>query len=428
MLRNCIGRSRHAERNFGDSQHRNSHFSQIQREIGHPHFLRHPHSLGYAHSLEHLHFFFRLIAALLLCGALAPRCQAQQHELSPERHTQIEAAVSKFMAATHVPGVSVAVVENGEYEWGGGFGFADLENNVPASEHTLFRLASISKSLTATGAMQLWERGKLDLDAPVQKYCPAFPQKSGPITTRLVMGHLAGIRHYKSNSQDDPEIGNTKHFEDPIQGGLDFFKNDPLLSEPGKQFHYSTQGYTLVGCVIEGASGDKYVNFIRQNVFVPAGMEQTQVDNRFGIIPYRTRFYQKTESGTVQNADFLDSSYKIPGGGWLSSAEDMARFEVAILSDKLLKRATRDLMWTPLKPSEGKPNGYALGWGNGNEDGIASVGHNGGQQGTSTAFTIAPAPRAGVVVLTNMEGANASDLAHEILKLLVGATGNPTKQ
>jgi CubicO group peptidase (beta-lactamase class C family) len=224
------------------------------------------------------------------------------------------------MSTTHVPALSVAVVENSELEWAEGFGFADLENSVPATEYTLYRLASIAKSLSATGAMELVEKGKLDLDAPVQKYCPVFPQKSGLITTRLVMGHLAGIRHYKSDSQNDPEVGNTKHFDDPIEAGLDFFKNDPLLSEPGKQFHYSTQGYTVVGCVMQGAAGTQYAQYMRQNVLLPAGMEHTVVDDRFAIIPYRTRFYQKTESGTVENADFLDSSYKIPGGGWLSSA------------------------------------------------------------------------------------------------------------
>src|ERR1700747_2489002 len=163
-----------------------------------------------------------LVVAVAFCAVFACCSQAQENKLTSEKRTQIKAAVSKFMASTHVPGVSVAVVENGEYEWGFGFGLADLENNAPASEHTLFRLASISKSLTATGAMQLWERGQLDLDAPVQKYCPSFPQKPWPITTRQAMGHLSGIRHYKSGSQDDPEVGNTKHFENPIQGGLDF--------------------------------------------------------------------------------------------------------------------------------------------------------------------------------------------------------------
>jgi serine beta-lactamase-like protein LACTB, mitochondrial len=359
------------------------------------------------------------VAVLCLLSTLL---SAQESKLSPTKQSQIEAAVSKFMAATHVPGLSVAVVEDGRYEWAQGFGFADLENNVPASEHTLFRLASISKPLTATATMLLWERGKLDLDVPVQKYCPSFPQKPWPITTRQVLGHIGGIRHYKSDTAaTDLEGGNTKHFDDPIKAGLNFFKDDALVAEPGTSFHYSTQGFTLVGCVLEGASGAKYVDFMRQNIFVPAGMDQTQADDRFAIVAYRTRFYQKKDSGAVVNADFLDSSYKIPGGGWLSSAEDMARFEVAILDDKLVHRATRELMWTSLKPSDGKPDQYALGWGWGDDPAIHTVGHTGGQQGTSTAFALAPEARDGVVVLTNMEDVPAGDLAHELLKILVGA-------
>lgn len=369
-----------------------------------------------------------LLVGVFLCVGATPIAWTQEHQLSAEKRSQIEAAVSKYMSSTHVPGVSVAVVENGEYEWAAGFGFADLENNVPASEHTLFRLGSISKPLTATGAMELFERGKLDLDAPVQKYCPAFPQKPQPITTREVMGHIAGIRHYKSESQDDPEVGNTKHFDSPIQAGLDFFKNDSLLSEPGKQFHYSTQGYTLVGCVIEGTSGTKYADFMRENVFLPAGMQHTQPDDRFAIIPYRTRFYRKTESGTVENADFLDSSYKIPGGGLLSSAEDMGRFEAAILNDKLIRRSTRDIMLTPLRPSEGPVNGYALGWGTFTEDGLRYAGHSGGQQGTTTDFLLIPEKQVGVVVLTNMENINPNDISKEILRILLGTSGKESQK
>jgi CubicO group peptidase (beta-lactamase class C family) len=373
----------------------------------------------------HLSILVVFVAAISTPGV------AQDSKLAPEKRSQIEAAVSKFMASTHPPGLSVAIVEHGEYEWARGFGFADLENNVPASEHTLFRLASISKSLTATAAMQLVERGRLDLDAPVQKYCPSFPEKPWPISTRQVLGHLGGIRHYKPDSQDNAESGNTKHFDDPIQAGLNFFKDDPLVAQPGTSFHYSTQGFTVVGCVIEGASGARYVDFMRQNIFIPSAMEQTQADDRFAVIPYRTRFYEKKDSGVVRNADFLDSSYKIPGGGWLSSAEDMARFEVAILNDKLIRRSTRDRMWTPLKTSDGSANTYALGWGWGkqNDNEVAGVGHTGGQQGTSTAIVIAPDERAGVVVLMNMEGQEAGDLAREILNIIsVSVSAAPAKR
>jgi serine beta-lactamase-like protein LACTB len=345
---------------------------------------------------------------------------AQEHKLDDARRAQLESAVAKFVAESSAPGISVALVEDGEYVWSEGFGMADLENYVPATPQTLFRLASISKSLTATGAMQLWERGKLDLDVPVQKYCPAFPQKSSPITTREVMGHLGGIRHYKSESQDDPETGNTKHFDDPITGGLDLFKNDPLVAPPGTKFSYSTQGYTLVGCVIEGASTQKYVDYMRENVFAASGMNDTRTDDRFAIIPRRTRFYHKDDSGHVVNAELLDSSYKIPGGGWLSSADDMARFEVAILHDKLVKPATRDLMWTPQKLANGSKSEYALGWGTGTKLGVFDVSHSGGQQGTSTFFIIVPERKAGIVVLANMDDVDAAALGFELMKIVLG--------
>jgi CubicO group peptidase (beta-lactamase class C family) len=130
----------------------------------------------------------------------------------------------------------------------------------------------------------------------------------------------------------------------------------------------------------------------------------------------------------VRNADFLDSSYKIPGGGWLSSAEDMAHFEVAILSDNLIRRATRDLAWTPLKPSDGSEDNYGLGFGSSTEDGIRFIGHSGGQQGTSTDFLLAPDRLAGVVVLANMEGVPASGLAKEIMKIVLAKPSDEKKK
>jgi serine beta-lactamase-like protein LACTB, mitochondrial len=367
-----------------------------------------------------LHFSPLLMAVVFSLLTATSIVFAEDAKLSSDKQAQIESAITKFMSANTVPGVSVAVVENGENEWSQGYGMSDLENFVPATSRTLYRLASISKPLTATAAMQLWERGKLDLDAPVQKYCPAFPQKEWPITTRQLLGHVGGIRHYRSDSQDDPEVGNTKHFNDGIAAGLKFFANDPLVAKPGTKFSYSTQGFTVAGCAIEGASGEKYVDFVRKNIFTPAGMNSTVADDRFAVILSRTRFYHKDESGRVLNADFLDSSYKIPGGGWLSSAEDMARFEVAVLSDKLIHRATRDVMWTPLKTADGSKNDYALGWGTGKELGVVDVGHGGGQQGTSTFIMLVPERRAGVVVLTNMDGVDASSLATELMKIILG--------
>jgi len=364
----------------------------------------------------------RVVWAILVIALLSVvPADAQPEQIASEKRAQLEKAIKRFMAANSTPGVSVAVIENGVAEWSVGFGSADLENAVPATSHTLYRLASISKSITGTAALLLWQQGKLDLDAPLQKYCPAFPEKDTPITTRELLGHLGGIRHYKSDSQDDPELGNTRHFPNPIQGGIDFFKNDPLVAKPGAEFHYSTQGYTLVGCAIEGASGENYTDYVRENVLTPAGMAHTVVDNRFAIVPSRTRFYSKDSSGAITNADFLDSSYKVPGGGWLSSADDMAQFEVALLNDKLVARSTRDLMWTSLKTADGKEDSYGLGWEVGKDLGVVDVHHGGSQQGTSTFFMIVPERRTGVVVLINLEGGNARDLGTELMKIVLGS-------
>ncbi len=282
--------------------------------------------------------------SLLIFLAGTSDLAAQQKGLAPEERAEIEKAVSSFMSANSVPGIGVAVVLEGEPAWSAGFGMADLENYSPATSSTLFRLGSISKPITATAILQLWERGKLDLDAPVQKYCPAFPQKESPITSRELLGHLGGIRHYNSDGKGDIPEDSARHFSS-MEESLQIFAADPLVAKPGTKFNYSTYGYTLLGCVLEGAASQKYVDFVRENIFRPAQMEHTQADGFFAIVQHRTRWYHKDKAGTVRNAGVLDSSYKIPGGGLISSADDMARFEAAILADKLVKRSTRDLMW-----------------------------------------------------------------------------------
>src|SRR5713226_8307284 len=359
---------------------------------------------------------FSLIAASLLALSCIPAA-AQDNALSPQKRAQMEKAVSAFMTANSVPGISVAVVQKGQPVWSAGFGMSDLEDFSPATSSTLYRLGSISKPITAVAILQLFERGKLDLDAPVQKYCPAFPQKDSPISSRQLLAHLGGIRHYNKDGKGDVPEDSARHFA-TMEESLQLFASDPLLSKPGTQFHYSTYGYTLLGCVLEGAASQKYVDFVRENVFRPAAMEHTQADNFFAIVPSRTRWYHRDKSGAVHNAGVLDSSYKIPGGGLISSADDMANFEAALLAGKLLRRSTRDLMWTVAQPTEGKPSHYALGWFIVDKFGVQTAGHSGGQQGTDTDFVIAPERNVGVVVLANMDNVNTGALADSVLKII----------
>ena len=181
-----------------------------------------------------------VLCLLLVSGARA--ASAQEARLPAEKVRQIEALISAEMAKQKIPGLSVAVVTDRQLRWSSGYGLSDVENNVAAKASTVYRLASISKPITATAVMQLFERGRVDLDAPVQKYCPAFPEKQWPVTTREVLAHLSGIRHYKS----DEEFNSTRHFATVVES-LEMFKNDPLLHEPGVKMTYSTFGYTLLG-------------------------------------------------------------------------------------------------------------------------------------------------------------------------------------
>jgi serine beta-lactamase-like protein LACTB, mitochondrial len=359
---------------------------------------------------------FSVLLAALLVVILCVFASAQDGALAREKRAEIEKAVSAFMTANGVPGVSVAVVQNGQPVWSAGFGMSDLEDSAPATSSTLYRLGSISKSITAVAVLQLYERGKLDLDAPVQKYCPTFPQKGSPITSRQLLAHLGGIRHYNKDGKGDVPEDSARHFA-TMEDSLQLFASDPLVAKPGTQFHYSTYGYTLLGCVLEGAASQKYTDFVRENVFRPAAMDHTQADDFFAVVPHRTRWYHRDKTGAVHNAGVLDSSYKIPGGGLISSADDMANFETAILAGKLLKPATQELMWTTQRTVDGKLTAYALGWGVTDKLGIHTVGHDGGQQGTSTAILIAPQRSAAVVVLTNMDGQDANALAESLLKI-----------
>jgi serine beta-lactamase-like protein LACTB, mitochondrial len=360
----------------------------------------------------------RVPVLCLLVLAAAAGVAAQQKSLSPEKRAEIEKAVSSFMSANSVPGIGAAVVLDGEPVWSAGFGMSDLEDYAPATSSTLFRLGSISKPITAVAVLQLYERGKLDLDAPVQKYCPGFPKKEWPITARELLGHLGGIRHYNEDGKGDIPEDSARHFSS-MEESLQIFAAAPLVAKPGAKFNYSTYGYTLLGCALEGAASEKYVDFVKSNVFQPAAMEQTQADDFFAVIPHRTRWYHRDKAGVVRNAGVLDSSYKVPGGGLISSADDMARFEAAILADKFIKRATRELMWTSQKTDDGKPTGYGLGWGTADKFGVRIVAHTGGQQGTSTAFALVPERRAGVVVLANMDSVNSGGLAEEMLKIVL---------
>ena len=352
--------------------------------------------------------FLRLAAAALLLAPLAAQ------ELSREQIREIEKAVSEEMAQQKVPGMSVAVGKNHQLIWSAGFGMADLENSVPARVNTVYRLGSISKPITAVAVMQLAERGKLDLDAPIQKYVPAFPEKPWPITARLLLGHLSGIRHYGS----EDEVNSTRRYTD-LTEPLKIFAADPLLFEPGAKYSYTTYGYILLGAAVEGASGMKFTDYIRERIFVPAGMTAARADSVHDIIPRRARGYRKTPSGAVENCALADTSNKIPGGGMVSTPEDLVKFANALMQGLLVKPETREQMYTPQQTRDGKPLPYGLGWQIWQLEGRKWVMHGGAQQGISTLLVTVPADGVSVAVMANLERVQLGPLPRRIAEVVL---------
>lgn len=363
------------------------------------------------------HYTARIASLIAVLAILAVSAQAQQTTgLPSDKREKIEQAITSQMSKLGIPGLSVAVVVDHKLRWSNGYGLADVENFVPSKAMTAYRLGSISKPITAAAVMQLAERGKLDLDAPIQKYCPAFPAKQWPVTALLLLGHLSGVRHYNS----DAEFASTRHYNSVVEG-LDMFKNDPLLFEPGTKYSYTTHGYAVLGCAVEGASGTKFEDYVRENVFKLAAMDRIRVDHVADIIPNRAQGYEKTQSGELRNSGLADSSYKIPGGGFISTVEDLARFAIAMQTNALVKKETLNQMWTSLKTRDGKETGYGLGWRVSERNGMKEVHHGGAQQRVSTFLYTIPEKGLAVVLMTNLEGIGGglTSLSREIADIVM---------
>ena len=344
-----------------------------------------------------------LFPAVLALSQPAPAASPAPAGLSPATLQAVEAAISATMSAQRIPGLSVAVVTHGELRWSSCYGQSDVENAVPATAETVYRLASVSKPITAVAAMQLAEQGRLDLDAPVQKYVPTFPQKPWPVTTRALLGHLAGIRHYAEG-----ELESTRHYN-TLAEGLELFQNDPLVQEPGTKYLYSTYGFTLVGAVVEAVAGTPFAEQVKKAVFEPAGMAGARVDDVFEIIPHRAQGYQKGPGGTLQNSGLADTSYKVPGGGLCATAPDLARFTVALWNGTLVRPDTRRQMFTSQRTRDGKRTGYGLGWAlSGGRRGRTEVFHRGDQQRVASLLYTQPDRGVAVVLFANLEGIGPS--------------------
>lgn len=386
------------------------------------------------------------ILFLTAACALASLANAQTN-LSPQQIQQIREFSGATLSKDGLPGLSIAVAR-GNQVWTAAFGSADLEQNVPVDSHSLFRTASITKWMTATAAMRLVDEGKLNLDAPIQQYCPQYPAKQWSITSRELLTQLSGIRHYHGANGEPRDTAAQRDALDAlikreqstqytryteVVPTLDAFKDDALIYQPGTHFLYSSLGYRVMGCVLEGAAHMPYRALMRSLIFTPAGMSTITEDDAQTITPHRVAGYAWDANKHLIRAPFRDVSENLPGGGHLATPEDLVRFAIAFNSGKLVQPKTRDLIIDRPRlidgsPAPDAPNYFGMGsglyYGMGIFVGKSSSGerllmHTGRDPGASTELLLAPDSGIAVAVMSNVsQWDGTDDLAKKILAIV----------
>lgn len=346
----------------------------------------------------------------------------------------VKESIRQHMQAHDIPAVAVAVWQDGRILWEQGFGWADRENRISATEHTTFNLASVSKSLTAVGLMTLVQGGKVDLDAPANDYLGEEALKSWigdpkAITVRRLLNHTAGL----------PGGDETFYGED--------VRNMPPRSEAvhryaigvapaGERYLYSNFGYGALGVLIERVSGKSFEDFMHRAVFLPLGMTHSAVN-----LPPQLEKHQAVRYDFDRKPIPYYLSNEPAAGAIYSSAHDMARLGMFLLKDRLadqrailtersIDRLTEqpvDEHASPVQPASPKGPGYAQGWGVNTRGGYRLIGHTGGQSGVSTNFRLVPERRLGAVVLTNADD-GAGSLCDQLLQSVLKDWRDPPRK
>jgi CubicO group peptidase (beta-lactamase class C family) len=362
------------------------------------------------------------VAAVLLCGVVfcVPAGAQSSASQAPDdpyaaRLREFEEFVNASMKLDKIPGMTVGFFKD-EYTWVKGFGYADLENRTPAHAESAYRLASITKSMTGEAIVQLAERGKLDLDGEIQKYVPDYPKQKWPVTVRNLLTHTGAGQ---TGSGIGPEQVSTKEVVARIS-------KYPIQYEPGLRFDYQTAGYNLLGAAIENVSGQSFDAYLRENLFAPAGMKDTGMDDVVNLVPNRVRGYELV-GGEIKNAPFLNVSSRFGGGGLTSTVPDLLRWARAALAGKIVSAKWVDEMLKPFASKSGRYTGlgdgdvyYTQGWMVRPINGSFSVFAAGSQKGTETLLFYFPERRLGLAVACNLQFAPTERYVSRLYEVVTG--------
>jgi CubicO group peptidase (beta-lactamase class C family) len=309
------------------------------------------------------------------------------------------------------PGTTVAVALEDRVVWSAGFGYANVKRQVPVKSTTRFRIDRVSESLTAAALVRLADEGKLDLDAPLQRYLPAFPDKGYPLTPRLLAAHLAGF------ATSFPPRAAPRNCSQPEETARALAAL-PLSRIPGTRYLHSSPGYVLLSAVVAAACGQDFPSCVQEKVLRPAGMTATALEDPRAAPPNSATPYERGWFGMLAAARPVDNSCKWGAGGFVSTAEDLARFGLALLRGDIVKRESLPLLFSPQKSSAGESTGNGLGW----QVGVDIAGRrrlvqSGRTVGGRSVVVLVPESRLSVALLANVDGEHLDDHALKIAEL-----------
>lgn len=322
----------------------------------------------------------------------------------------VKKLAKKFLKKHGIPGMAISVSHHGELIWSKGFGLSNRKPRTKVKpDKTVFRIASISKSITAVALAKMVEDNLINLDESIYTYLPDYPKKAYDFSVRQLAGNIAGIRHYKNTN----EYALNKKMS--ISEGLSIFKKDSLLFKPGSQYHYSTFGFVLLSEIIQKVANKPFDTLINDSIFKPLNMEQSLMEITGDSVLNKTQFFKKTLLKKAVLSKPVSNEYKVAGGGFLSTSEDIVKFGNELIFSKILSKKTIEEISTTQRLISGEKTGYGIGFSiEKTKNGSPKIFHTGGGVGASTILLIYPEEELVISVLTNLTGVSMSDFGREL--------------
>ncbi len=327
------------------------------------------------------------------------------------RNIAVAGKVRAEMQRQHIPGLSLLVIQDGKTVLAQGFGLANVELQVPVKPETVFQSGSVGKQFTATAIMMLVEDGKVGLDDPLTKYFHDAPQAWNDVTVRELLSHTAGFGDYPKNFDFRKDWSEDEE--------LKLIESIALRFPPGTKWEYSNLGYVTLGVLIHRVTGEFYGDFLEQRIFQPLGMNSTRIISEADIVPNRAAGYRMVK-GELKNQEWVAPLVNTTADGSLYfTTLDLAKWDAALYPEKLLKRSSLDLMWTPVKLKNGETNkgNYGFGWFIEQRKGHRCIHHDGSWQGFETAIDRYVDDHLTVVALDNLADSKPGEITQHVAEL-----------